>query len=200
MFCQVIHQTATHSTLLARVAAGTDPQAWREFCARYGELIRGFCLRRGLQAADIDDVQQDVMAGLVKAMPGFVYDPLKGRFRSYLKTVVLHVIYRRSFQKRGAVGLSEVDEATRVGGADESIDKEWESQWRQYHLRRAMQTIEPEFAESDLLAFERYAVLGHDAAEVAGALGVSADSIYQAKSRILKRLSAVIELQVQEEG
>lgn len=193
-------QTATHATLLARVAAGADPVAWREFCDRYGGLIQGFARRRGLQAADCDDVVQDVLISLTKALPGFVYDPSKGKFRSYLKTVVIRAIARKSFQSSGEVALEHIEELTRTASADLGVEAEWEVEWRQYHMRRAMKTVEVEFNATDRAAFQAYAIDGLPVETVAERLGISAESVYQAKSRIMKRLSRVIEQQVVEEG
>lgn len=196
----VFAQTTTHATLLARVAVGTDPTAWREFAARYGELIRGFALRRNLQAADCDDVVQEVLLSLSKSMPNFQYDPAKGKFRSYLKTVVLHAIFKFSRQKQGEVALEDIEQATRTAAADESTERFWDAEWRQYHLRQAMQIIAAEFNPADRAAFQAYAVEGRDAPAVAAELGLSLDQVYQAKSRILKRLGQVIERQVEDEG
>jgi RNA polymerase sigma-70 factor (ECF subfamily) len=191
----VIGYTATHSTLLARLADAGDSAAWVEFRLRYSELIRGFCARRGLQAADIDDVEQDVLLALSKAMGQFSYDRGKGMFRSYLKTVVNNAIAKKWRQNVPAGGLSQAE-----GVGVEGEDDPWEQEWRQHHFRRAMRTIEAEFAETDRRAFALYAVEGRDAAEVARELGTSVDVVYQAKSRILKRLSAVIEAQIADEG
>lgn len=193
-------QTATHSTLLARVRDAGDTGAWVEFCSRYGELIRGFCKRQGLQPSDIDDVQQDVLLALTKVMPKFEYDAAKGTFRGYLKTAVLHAIYRKSCQKRGETRLPDIEETTRVAAGDSQADIHWEAQWRQYHLSRAMRLIDAEYSITDREAFEQYAVAGRAATAVAADLGVSADSVYQAKSRIMRRLAELIEQQVQEEG
>jgi DNA-directed RNA polymerase specialized sigma24 family protein len=63
-----------------------------------------------------------------------------------------------------------------------------------------MSVIEMEFNEKDRAAFEAYAVAGREAAEVAAELAMSVDQIYQAKSRIMKRLSRIIQQQVEEEG
>ncbi len=196
----VYTHTMTHATLLERVSAGTDPAAWREFCDRYAVLIRGFAQRRGLQAADCDEVAQEVLVSLTRSMPQFKYDPAKGKFRSYLKTVVLHEIFRKTRQKRGEVLLEEVEAAKDSAGADPEIEQVWEAEWRQYHVRQAMRLIEVEFKEADRAAFEAYAVEGGDAAEVADSLSLSVDQVYQAKSRIMKRLVQIIEQQVQEEG
>ena len=193
-------ETTTHASLLARLVEGADHAAWREFDERYGDLIRGFARRRGLQAADCEDVAQEVLLSLSKAMPGFRYDPTKGKFRSYLKTVVLRVILKKSCQKPGEVALEHIEEATRLAERDAAVEEVWETEWRQNHLRQAMRVIEAEFSEADRRAFQRYAVEGHDARETAASLAMSVDRVYQAKSRITKRLTQIIELQVQDEG
>jgi len=181
-----------------------DHEAWRAFHDRYGELIRGFARLRGVQAADCDDLLQDVLLSISRAMRnGFVYDPGKGTFRGYLKTTVLQAIARRARQNRPSRGLDEgggPHQAAAVSDGDAESDQTWEQQWRQHHTRLAMRTIESEFNATDLEAFHRYALLRHDAATVAADLRVSVDSVYQAKSRILKRLSRVIEQQIAEEG
>ena len=76
----------------------------------------------------------------------------------------------------------------------------WEEEWRQYHLRFAMKRIDSEFNEADRAAFRLYAVDQKPALEAAQALGLTVDQVYQAKSRILARLSALVEAQVREEG
>jgi len=194
-----MYAQTTHSTLIARLAAATDDGAWREFCVRYGDLIHNVARHRGLQPTDGDDVLQDVLLALRKAMPNFRYDRSRGTFRGYLKTVTLHAIYARSRQKRGESPLPDWRAASEPSG-DDAFDAVWEAQWRQYHLRQAMRTIEVEFNEPDRIAFARYGVDGEPVREVARELGLSVDQVYQAKSRILKRLTTLIAEQVAEEG
>lgn len=196
----MLAQTTTHISLLARVAEGGDPAAWAEFCDRYGELIRNFAARRGLQPSDRDDVMQDVLIALTKAMPGFEYDPQRGKFRSYLKTTVIRAVVRRFCQSDRGIDLSKLDELSRAATLDDEVEDVWEAEWRQYHLRRAMSAAGSEFNTTDLTAFRAYALEGQDAAEVASRLGVSVDSVYQVKSRLLRRLGSIIEQQIAEEG
>lgn len=190
----------THISLLARLSGGEDPLAWAEFCHRYGELIRNFCRAQQLQAADCDDVLQDVLMSLTKSMPRFEYDPRRGKFRSYLKTVTLHAIFARMRQKQGEIALEDVKTAAEAAAADRSIDLLWDEQWRQYHLRQAMRTIEAEFSEADRQAFQHYALAGHSASETASILGLSIDQVYQAKSRILRRIAELVDQQIRDEG
>jgi len=192
-------QLTTHTTLLARLGDVQDHGAWNEFHARYGGLIRTYARRQGLQPADCDDVLQEVLIGLSKAMPGFEYDPQRGKFRSFLKTIASRAIFRK-FRQKAATGRQQPVEGENSPIDDDRNEQVWEQEWRSHHLRLAMQTLEAEFNTCDRAAFEAYAVDGRDARETAEALGMTVDQVYQAKSRILKRLSAVIEQNVSEEG
>jgi RNA polymerase sigma-70 factor (ECF subfamily) len=195
----------TQSLLLARLADAADPTAWAEFVDRYADLVRRFCHLRGLGDADTEDTLQDVLLSLTKAMPGFRYDPSKGKFRSYLKTVVVHAISKKLLQnprhtRLSALGSSDAP-ADGSGGSNSTAEETlWESEWRQYHLRRALKVIDAEFSHTDRQSFERNALRGEPAQQVADALQISLDSVYQAKSRISRRLSALIRVQVDEEG
>ncbi|MCZ6834622.1 MAG: sigma-70 family RNA polymerase sigma factor [Planctomycetota bacterium] len=191
---------STHATLLARLREGDDPVAWRDFCDQYGELISGFARRWNFQPADRDDVVQEVLSRLSQSMPSFVYDSSRGTFRGYLKTIASNIIRDKLRQKQARGSVQPMDTRAEALESDDSIDVAWEQEWRHYHMRRAMMCLESEFNESDRLAFERYAIEGQDVKQVAQELGMSLDQVYQAKSRIVKRLSAIIEMQVAEEG
>lgn len=194
----MLSYTQTHSTLLARLGDSQDTAAWSEFVARYEDLIRRFCRGRGVTEADTDDILQDVLVSLTKSMPGFQYDPAKGKFRSYLKTIVIHAIGRKARQNPGAIRLSDV--GTAASPEAEAEEAQWEMEWRQHHLRRALRVIETEFSQLDRQAFEKNALRGESAQQVAQALGISVDHVYQAKSRIARRISALVLAQVEEEG
>ena len=84
--------------------------------------------------------------------------------------------------------------------AEDEAEAAWEAEWRSYHLRLAMRTIRAEFSASDVAAFESYVGAGNAAEQAAADLGISVDRVYQAKSRILRRLGDVIAAQVEEEG
>jgi RNA polymerase sigma-70 factor (ECF subfamily) len=194
----VLPHPTTHRTLLARLADVQDQTAWRDFHDRYVDLIRGYGQRRGLPPASSDDLVQEVLLALRKSMPGFTYDPARGAFRGYLKAVVGSIIHRR-FRQNDSRPCLPIDECTDSSAAD-NLDQHWELEWQQYHIRLAMRMIETEFGPADRAAFQAYAVEGRDAAQTAATLGLSPEQVYQAKSRILRRLRDLIESQVREEG
>jgi len=188
----------THASLLGRVAEGIDPAAWTEFHNRYAELIRGFARRQGQTAADCDDIVQEVLLALLKVMPGFRYDPTKGKFRSYLKTVTVRVILQRRRQKGRSSVIGDAESPLPV--ADDVVDDRWEDEWRSHHIRHAMERIQPEFSLENRRAFSLYAMQGLSVERVADEVGISVNQVYKAKSRILRRLGEVIATQVAEEG
>ena len=76
----------------------------------------------------------------------------------------------------------------------------WDQEWRTYHVERAMRTIEAEFTEKDRQAFMQYAMEGRGVEETAASTQMSVAAVYQAKSRILRRLSELVAVQIKEEG
>ena len=73
---------ATKPSLLLRIRDAGDSSSWGEFAAIYGPIIRGYCLRRGLQEADTADVSQEVLAQVMRSIGSFEYEPGRGRFRT----------------------------------------------------------------------------------------------------------------------
>jgi len=193
-----VHDLQTRPSLLLRLSRGVDPEAWQEFRDRYAGLIRRVLAERGVQASERDDIEQEVLLSLVKAMPRFEYDPSRGQFRSYLKTIVVRALARRHRRRTGPAMLGlELD---LVEPADESFDAIWDRQWRRYHLRRAWSRLESEFSDLDRSVFEAYAIQGVRARSVGEAHGIAVDRVYRIKSEMLSRLTGLIAEQVEEEG
>ncbi len=194
-----MHAPSTHASLLARLSRdehgnGPDHEAWLEFEHRYGPLIRDYGRRRGLQSSDCDDLLQNVLLSLTKAMPAFRYDPDKGRLRSYLKTVTIRSLSRSRRQDEPSTSLED------VGDPAADADDPWEQAWRQHHVRRALATLGREFPERTITAFSLYVLEGREAAETAELLGMSIDSVYQAKTRVLRRVEELVGASVAQEG
>jgi len=80
-------ETETSDSLLQRLQLSpADQTAGAEFVRRYGSRIHDWCRRWGLQESDAQDVVQNVLLKLTRAMQAFQYDPSQ-RFRTWLETV-----------------------------------------------------------------------------------------------------------------
>lgn len=179
---------STRVSLLERLRTPDDEAAWVRFVELYTPLMLRWALRQGLQPTDAADAVQDVMAVLVEKFDGFRYD--SGRsFRAWLRTVVVNKVRERA-RRKTAHTLPEpavLDELP-ARAADEDDDED-----RKLLVRRGLELIRGEFAESVWKAFWEYAVAGRPVGEVAAELGISPGTVYAAKSRVLTRLRLEID-------
>ncbi|HRX86967.1 MAG TPA: sigma-70 family RNA polymerase sigma factor [Phycisphaerae bacterium] len=191
------HDT-TQPSLLRKLRKGADAQAWREFEAKYRNLVVGYCRRRGLQPADCDDVQQLVWMNLAKGLQNFEYDPRRGRFRDYLRRVVRAAIARH-FSRPNPAGraLDTTMLAITPNGTDE-FDEAWEAEWVDHHYRLAMQTVRSTFDPRSIAIFDRL-LAGEPVATLATAFATTDQAIHKIKQRIRNRLAQLIDRQIRAE-
>ena len=183
----------THASMFERLNTAEPARReteWGRFRQRYAPVVAGFARNLGVRPQDVDDVIQDVFLGFFAVSKKFAYDPAKGRFRGYLKTVTLNAI-RDRFGRRAKVNevpLSDLpDDAPQLG-------EQWDRAWDEHVMRRAVEATRAEYAAhpQTFEAFERYALQHQRPADVARDLGVNVDVIYQAKTRVLKTLRAKV--------
>jgi RNA polymerase sigma factor (sigma-70 family) len=77
----------TSKTLLEKLRVFEDRQAWSQFMNLYLPMIQSWGRRFGLADADLEELTSRLLTKLVQALPRFDYDPGKGSFRGWLKTV-----------------------------------------------------------------------------------------------------------------
>lgn len=179
----------TRMTLLIRLRDRADQLSWQEFHDRYSQLLFRYARGRGASHEDAEDVAQEVEMYLFKAMEGFEYDATKGRFRAYLRSAVVHALGRRA-QKAAKQGplLDPQNFDFLAASEDAGRDDAWEREWKLNRLRWAMRSIAGEMEEKTVRAFELHVLGGLSVDETAEQVEFSKASVYQAKSRVLKRL------------
>ena len=89
--------SATLLRTLREARSGVDDVAWARFVDMYGPVIHHLVrlLSPGISAADTDDAVQDVFVKLVNILRSGAYDPAKGKFRTYLSTLVRRLLIDR---------------------------------------------------------------------------------------------------------
>jgi RNA polymerase sigma-70 factor (ECF subfamily) len=179
----------THLTFLLRLRDRSDKLSWQEFHERYGQLLYRYARSRGASHTDAEDIVQEVEMYLFKAVDGFEYDARKGRFRTYLRSAVVHAMARRaSKQAQQPVGLDPRTFDYLASQKEAEADARWGREWQLHRLRWAMCSVAEGFEPTTLKAFEMHVLAGRSVAETADKLGLSKASVYQAKSRIVKCL------------
>jgi RNA polymerase sigma-70 factor (ECF subfamily) len=190
--------------LLLRLKDRADQAAWYEFAEIYRPVIVRLACRKGMQAADAEDLAQQVLAAVASAVDRWQVDPQRARFRTWLHRVASNLILNalaRGKPDRGSgdTGLLQVleQQPTKEGPDSDLLRLEY----RREAFRWAANQIRDEFQSGNWEAFWRTAVDGEAVDEVAQRLGKSRSSVHSARSRIMRRLKEKVnELSETEEG
>lgn len=199
----------TSVTLIAKIkdlAPGEDSAAWVRFWDTYSLAIRQFAVMKGGEQ-NADDIVMAVLGKLVNVLRSGQYSAEKGKFHSYLATMIVnevHMAHRRDVARAadrkvsmeasvdGSTGESERTIADTLVAPVESPEK-LDEDWRQAVLKSAVEHVltKTALSERDRAVYKAYAIEGQDIAAVAKAFGLSRNSVSQIKTRIEKRIVAV---------
>ena len=95
----------TRASLIVRLRDAADVAAWDEFVTIYGPVVYRLALRQGLQAADADDVVQQVFAAVAQSVHQWLEKPQRGRFRGWLLTIARNIAIKTLIRRpTGGVG------------------------------------------------------------------------------------------------
>jgi RNA polymerase sigma-70 factor (ECF subfamily) len=152
-------------------------------------------VRLGLQAADAEDIGQEVFERVFAALGEFHHHQEGDSFRGWLYRITQNKV-RDHHRKRppGTAGAGGSDSLTRLqqlpaaesGSEDSSVrDREREDR---ILMRQALKELEAEFEAPTWQAFWRVSALGQAPQDVAQDLGVTRNAVYLAKARVRRRL------------
>jgi RNA polymerase sigma-70 factor (ECF subfamily) len=176
------------STLLARVQA-RRPEAWSRLVDLFGPVVYRWCRSSGVGPEDAADVVQEVFSAVAAHVTDFRRRNGTDSFTAWLAVIArnkIHDHFRRRQNRPQARGgtdareqleqLPEPIEPSELADAESSLP------------RRVLELVRSEFEARTWDAFWRTTVDGQSPADVAADLGMSVAAVYQAKSRVLRRL------------
>lgn len=190
------HFPETRLSLLSRLRHGSSPdgvQGWRDFFERYAPAVYRVARRRGLRAADADDIVQQTMMAVSAHIGDFCYDRDRGKFRQWVRTVAgnkIHDLLRRHQSREGSCGHVRLD----AGGPD-LPDKTagWETEWQVQDMLFCLDRVRDEIAPGRYEAFTRYVLEGHSAQETADSLGMTVNHVYVTRTMVIQRIRRLME-------
>ena len=180
------------SSMLQRLKADS-PEAWGRLMHLFGPLVYQWCRHNRLQPADASDVGQDVFRAVAVRIGSFRRDRPRDTFRGWLWRITKNKItdhWRRRQEVPRALGGSSAQAwlASLPARETKEFDEPVESETPSSLYQRALQLIQDEFEQRTWKAFWRVAVDGCLPADVSDELNMSVNSVYLAKSRVLRRL------------
>jgi len=185
----------TRQTLLQKLQMRQDEKSWEEFVHNYEGYIY-VCIRNlTIPKKDREDLLQDVLVKIWKAMPNYSYERDKCKFRSWLSVVVRNTVYDFCKSKKTRQSNNEVSYETIIKNLEMSseaeVDKISEYEWQLYVSNLAWKNLENDFPEYAKKLFE--ASLKEDDNKVlAERFGIADSSVRVYKMRIKKALKKEI--------
>ena len=182
-----------HPTLSSMLLANLqqmDPEGWSRLVNTFGPIVYRWCRTSGVPESDSADLVQEVFVSVARGISNFQREKSQGSFRSWLATItrnrVRDYFRRRSRSQRAEGGTEALD---RLQQQADSLDSSiCGDSIASPIVRRVLESVRAEFEQTTWQAFWLTTVDGKQAAEVAETIGLSVASVYQAKSRVLRRL------------
>lgn len=177
----------TRPSLLLRIRDRGDAEAWETFDRIYRPMLGRFARGRGLSEADADDVVQHCMSAIAEHIGSFAYDPSRGRFKAWLRTLVNNRI--RSLHRARRPAQAGTDELARRPDREGSPDAEFDRIWAEEHLWHCMRELEETVDRTTFLAFRLYAIEGQPIETVVARTGLTRQNLYTIKWRLTERIA-----------
>src|SRR5438093_13223353 len=148
----------TSASLLQRLRDEPDGDAWRRLVDLYTPLLQQWLRGHGLQASDVDDLTQEVLAVVVRELPQFQHNQRPGAFRRWLRTILVHRLrgFWRARQSCAAAGANDLAPVLdQLEDPQSGLSQLWDQQHDRHILARLLAQIEPQVAPSTWQAFRR---------------------------------------------
>jgi RNA polymerase sigma-70 factor (ECF subfamily) len=160
-----------------------DPRAWEDFVSRYQPMILGWC--RQWFPREADDMAQEVFVKLVSCLGRYDYDPQKGRFRGWLKTVTHHLM--AALKRRPQLPVIDDQVLLDVAEAPADFEQRLAAMLDLERLCEAKERVRAQVKESTWRAYVETAERG-PATEVGRELGLSVGAVYRARHKVKESL------------
>lgn len=167
-----------------------DPASWSRLVMTFAPIVYRWCRRSGIREADAPDVIQDVFSTVARGVAGFQRTREQGSFRAWLATITRSRI--RDFLRKNArhqlpSGGTEAFE--RLQEIPDELDSSVCCQSIESPLaKRTMELVRAEFEDVTWQAFWMTTIESLSPAIVAQRLNLSLASVYQARTRVLRKL------------
>lgn len=179
----------THPSLLVRVKDPSDQQAWSDFVEIYWPVVYRLARHKGLQHADAEDLTQQVLAAVAKAIKNWHPDEKRARFRSWLFRIAQNQIINAVTRIAADRGSGDSGIHRRLAEQPSAGDSQFlATEYRREVFRWAARQIQVEFQPLTWQAFWLTAVEGRNVEEVAEQLHMTRGALYAARSRVMRRL------------
>ncbi len=185
----------TRASLILRLRNADDLAAWDEFTGLYGPVVYRVARKRGLQAADAENLVQEVLLAVAQSVSRWIERDNRGSFHAWLLRIahneVVDTLTRpstRSLGQDGERGQKLLDAVSVHGDISSMIEHECERELFRWAADRVQQTVAPQTWQ----AFWLTEVNGQTVRQAAETIGTTSGQIYVNRSRVMARIKELV--------
>ena len=182
----------TSASFLESLQSEGSNERWTRLVDLYSPLIRRWLTRLGAAISDLDDLEQEVLAVVVRRFPDFELREQVGSFRNWLRTICGNCLKEQwRKRKKGPQGVGGTDfgqQLEQFADAQSELSRIWNEEHDRHVTRHLLAQVQSMVTESTWRTFKRFALDGCSADEVAAELGCTANAVFIAKSRVMAKL------------
>jgi RNA polymerase sigma-70 factor (ECF subfamily) len=174
----------TSATFLEALRQPGNRAAGERFVRDYVPLLHLWARQHGIP--DPDDFVHNVFVKVVGEMRVLQYDPQRGSFRDWLRTILLNEWRKQIGRQKRLVSLEAAPEPA-VAGPSPGAESE-DAEDRRRLVARALALVKRDFQPVTVEVFAACEIDGRRPADVARERGLKVGTVYVAISRVYKRL------------
>ena len=163
-------------------------QAWEQFYNACDPVIRKFARKVAPRQIDLDDCVQDVWADLVKNLRDFKLDRSRGKFTSWLYTVVRSKATNQ-LRRQARDGCDGILAAARAVAPDaDDPARQFDRQSQRQIVRSALAKLKDISSDRSFAVLHMRQIEGRSVREVAQSLGMKSGQVWVTEHRMKRKL------------
>src|SRR5262245_25561968 len=180
----------TRYSLLSRLENWDDQESWKDFFDTYWRLIYAVAIKSGLTEAEAQDVVQETVISVARAIHKFKRDQSAGSFKGWLRNITRWRIAdqlrkRTPGGQKDDTATDEVPDLTEIPDpAGAEMESLWEKEWQVNLFGAAIERVKRRVKEEHFQIFDLHVIKGWPVMKVVRALNVSVGRVYLVKHRI----------------
>jgi RNA polymerase sigma factor (sigma-70 family) len=182
----------TRWTLIERLKNWDDQESWREFFDTYWRLIHGTGIKAGLTEVEAQDLVQETVISVCKAIQEFEATPESGTFKGWLLQLtrwrIVDLMRKRAPAKPAP---AQPTDSTRTPTIDRvpdpaglALEQVWEEEWENNLITAALERLQRQTSAKHYQVFYLNAIRGVPVERVADLTGVKREQVYVIKNRL----------------
>ena len=186
---------STRASLILRLQNADDVAAWDEFSAIYAPVVYRVAIARGLQAADAENLVQEVMLSVARSVDQWLERTNRGSFRAWLlrisRNAAVDILTRRATRVMARGGDSADQLLAELPAAD-NVSHELDLECDRAVFQWAAIQVRDVVADSTWDAFRLTSIDGVCVTDAAEQLQMRPGNVYLARSRVMTRIRELV--------